>query len=137
MTLSYSPTGMPKGFHDLGVIAEVADRVAVMYAGKIVEEALVGQIFSDPLHPYTRSLLKSIPRLDAPPGQSLNVIQGVVPNPARYPSGCRFHPRCEYRMETCSKVDPELCRMTDGRSVRCLLYESENAVSQIRLAREP
>ena len=122
--------------HDLGVIAEVADRVAVMYAGKIVEEASVQQLFSDPLHPYTRGLLKSIPRLDAPPEQDLKVIRGIVPNPISYPTGCRFHPRCDYRMEQCSKVDPELYGMTDGRCVRCLLYESENALSNTHLMEE-
>jgi oligopeptide/dipeptide ABC transporter ATP-binding protein len=115
--------------HDLGVIAEVADRVAVMYAGKIVEEATVHQLFANPLHPYARGLLKAIPRLDADPRQPLHVIEGVVPSPLRYPSGCRFHPRCDVRLEECSRVEPDLLAVGDGRRVRCLLYESRQQAS--------
>jgi len=115
--------------HDLGVIAEVADRVAVMYAGKIVEEAPVHPIFADPLHPYTRGLLRSIPRLDAQPGEPLHVIEGAVPSPLRYPPGCRFHPRCELRMECCSQIEPELRTLEDGRQVRCLLYEPQRVAA--------
>lgn len=114
--------------HDLGVIAEVADRVAVMYAGQIVEEAPVHQLFADPLHPYTRGLLKAIPRLDADAQQSLHVIEGLVPSPLRYPSGCRFHPRCDVRVERSTRVEPDLLTLEDGRRVRCLLYDSPQAM---------
>ncbi|MFH1739930.1 MAG: ABC transporter ATP-binding protein [bacterium] len=123
--------------HDLGVIAEVADRVAVMYAGKIVEEAPIEQLFSDPLHPYTRGLLKAIPRVDADPKRSLYVIDGVVPNPLRYPTGCRFHPRCDVRLEECSQIEPALVAPDDGRSVRCLLYESRKELLTSGSAKEP
>ncbi len=121
--------------HDLGVIAEVADRVAVMYAGKIVEEAPVHRVFADPLHPYTRGLLRSIPRLDAGPGEPLHVIEGVVPSPLRHPSGCRFHPRCEQRMESCSRIEPELRILEDGRQVRCLLYETQEATAAVSMGK--
>jgi len=110
--------------HDLAVIAEVADRVTVMYAGQIVEEAPVRQLFADPLHPYTRGLLKAIPRLDADAKQSLHVIEGVVPSPLRFPSGCRFHPRCDVRVQACPQVEPDFLTLDDGRCVRCLLFGS-------------
>ncbi|MFB3788444.1 MAG: ABC transporter ATP-binding protein [bacterium] len=112
--------------HDLGVIAEVAARVAVMYAGQIVEEGTVEQIFSDPLHPYTRGLLRSIPSMARDSQSKLHVIPGTVPNPLRFPSGCRFHPRCESRFEPCgqSECSP---RVIEDRSVRCFLYDEEKA----------
>ena len=108
--------------HDLGVIAEVADRVAVMYAGQIVEVAPVNEIFTNPLHPYTQGLLRSIPRLNQPQQAKLHVIPGMVPNPTHYPSGCRFHPRCDQRFEPCSEHDCPLHTLPDGRQVRCFLY---------------
>jgi oligopeptide/dipeptide ABC transporter ATP-binding protein len=111
--------------HDLGVIAEVADRVAVMYAGQIVEEAPVGDIFDKPQHPYTQGLLRSIPHMTERSSQKLNVIPGTVPSPTRFPSGCRFHPRCPERFEPC---DNQLCGMYQtkpNRQVRCFLYDEE------------
>jgi len=110
--------------HDLGVIAEVASRVAVMYAGQIVESSPVELLFSAPLHPYTEGLLLSIPGL----GQRredgrLESIEGTVPTATQFPSGCRFHPRCPKRFDACDKVEPQLCNQPDGRLVRCLLYE--------------
>ena len=81
--------------HDLGVVADVADRIAVMYAGRIVEEAPVYDIYAKPAHPYTKALLESIPRLDQK-GQELNAIKGLPPNLTRIPPGCPFHPRCRY-----------------------------------------
>ncbi|MDP2858422.1 MAG: ABC transporter ATP-binding protein [Bacillota bacterium] len=106
--------------HDLGVIAEMAQRVVVMYAGKIVEEADAISIFRSPLHPYTEGLLKSIPRLDRAKGR-LHVIEGVVPNPLYMPEGCRFHPRCPYAMDICKAQEPDVMQVSEERQVACWL----------------
>ena len=106
--------------HDLGVIAEMAERVIVMYAGKIVEEADVFSLFKNPLHPYTEGLLSSIPKLDAPKGR-LHVIEGVVPNPLNMPQGCRFNPRCPHAMDKCREEEPPLVDVGDGRYSACWL----------------
>jgi peptide/nickel transport system ATP-binding protein/oligopeptide transport system ATP-binding protein len=90
--------------HNLGIVAETSDRVAVMYAGKIVETARVGDLFESPAHPYTRGLLNSIPADD--PGRKLEPIPGVVPNPAFLPEGCAFHPRCQEAMPRCRMEIP-------------------------------
>ena len=103
--------------HDLGVVAEIAQRVAVMYSGRIVEEADTEALFCEPLHPYTRGLLNCIPRVDRRE-DTLNVITGQVPNPANFPSGCRFHPRCPDCMEQCRRESPELIDL-GGRKVAC------------------
>jgi peptide/nickel transport system ATP-binding protein len=95
--------------HDLGVVAEMCHRVVVMYAGKVVEEADVETIFRNPRHPYTKGLLKSIPKLREK-HQRLYSIPGNVPNPANMPSGCRFAPRCEYVMDRCKVEEPHLVR---------------------------
>lgn len=108
--------------HDLGVIAEVVERVVVMYAGKIVEEAPVGELFSKPLHPYTLGLLGSIPAIDKKTDR-LKVIPGIVPNPMNLPPGCRFNPRCEYVMDICRKQEPEIKKVGKDHSVRCWLRE--------------
>lgn len=110
--------------HDLGVIAEMANRVSVMYAGKIVEQAPVERIFSDALHPYTRGLIRSIPVLTEAAQTRLNVISGLVPSPFRFPTGCRFHPRCPDRFAPCDQLDCEAIDVDEGRSVRCHLYDS-------------
>jgi len=94
--------------HDLGVIAEVADRVGVMYAGRIVEQASVHDLFAHPRHPYTEALQRSIPRLDVPPPARLASIVGTAPNPAALPPGCPFAPRCIYRLDRCESVYPPL-----------------------------
>jgi len=109
--------------HDLGVVAEMAENVLVMYAGKVVEYADVKTIFSKPQHPYTIGLLGSIPRLDQPK-EKLYVIEGVVPNPFNMPAGCRFHPRCPEAREICKAREPELLQL-DGRQVRCWKYTDE------------
>ena len=93
--------------HDLGVVAEIAERVIVMYAGRIVEEGPVGDIFSRPLHPYTQGLLTCIPRIEEDV-EKLNVIDGMVPPPGSFPSGCRFHPRCPYAQTLCAEQTPVL-----------------------------
>jgi oligopeptide/dipeptide ABC transporter ATP-binding protein len=103
--------------HDLGVIAEMAERVVVMYSGKVVEEATIEDLFYEPLHPYTEGLFNCIPRIDRPRGK-LRVIEGVVPNPLSFPPGCRFHPRCPYAQQVC--VDQEPAIVTEGgRRVAC------------------
>jgi peptide/nickel transport system ATP-binding protein len=107
--------------HDMGVIAEMANTVAVMYAGQIVEFADAKQIFADPKHPYTPGLLASMPMLGSVKDE-LNVIPGVVPSLIDPPQGCRFANRCPHRFERCEE-DPPLLDLEDGRQVRCWLYE--------------
>jgi peptide/nickel transport system ATP-binding protein/oligopeptide transport system ATP-binding protein len=111
--------------HDLGVIAEIAQRIVVMYAGKVVEEGPTDAIFEDPKHPYTRGLLKSIPKLGerAKHGrQRLQEISGIVPSLLALPVGCSFSPRCSQTMEICNQSVPELIRIDESRRVRCYLY---------------
>ncbi|OAB86481.1 methionine ABC transporter ATP-binding protein [Janibacter melonis] len=104
--------------HDLGVVADVADRIAVMYAGRIVEEADVHDIYANPAHPYTKGLLESIPRLDQK-GQELAAIGGLPPNLMRIPSGCAFHPRCVLARETCVQERPPLEPVGLNRAAAC------------------
>ncbi|WP_366923477.1 ABC transporter ATP-binding protein [Metallumcola ferriviriculae] len=104
--------------HDLGVVAETAHRVVVMYAGQVVEVAPVKDLFRDPGHPYTQGLLLAIPRLDENKVR-LNIIPGHSPNPSSFPQGCRFHPRCEARISNCSIEQPPLICKESGRWVRC------------------
>lgn len=108
--------------HDLGVIAEVVERVVVMYAGKIVEEAPVRELFAKPLHPYTEGLLGSIPAIDKKTDR-LKVIPGIVPNPMNLPPGCRFYPRCEYVRDICREQEPEIKKVGPNHSVRCWLRD--------------
>ncbi len=110
--------------HDLGVVAEIADDVAVMYLGQIVESSDVDTLFNNPKHPYTQALLKSIPRITAD-RQQLDPIAGMVPSPFRRPGGCPFHPRCTQRMPQCSSVVPAVTQLGDEHQVRCLLYEQK------------
>ena len=107
--------------HNLGVVAETADRVAVMYAGKIVEIAPVDEIFKNPLHPYTKGLLKAVPNLMTKI-ERLESIPGTVPNLINPPSGCRFHPRCPYAKDICKQKIPELKEIENGHFVACHLY---------------
>ncbi|MDW7651115.1 MAG: ABC transporter ATP-binding protein [Bacillota bacterium] len=109
--------------HDLGVVAEVAERVVVMYAGVVVENADVESLFARPLHPYTQGLLASLPRLDGKK-ERLNVIPGAVPNLLNLPAGCRFAPRCPHVMDVCRKKEPQLLPHDDAE-VRCWLYAEE------------
>lgn len=110
--------------HDLGVVAEVADRVCVMYTGKVVETAPVNEIFADPRHPYTRGLLRSVPRLsvtEIEKAERLQTIDGTVPSPNALPPGCHFAPRCEFRMDDCTVGEIPMFETDGGRGVRCLL----------------
>ena len=114
--------------HDLGVVAEVCDEVAVMYAGEIVERASVEELFASPQHPYTVGLLGSIPRLDRR-ASHLATIQGMVPNMANPPSGCRFAARCPFVGEACLKAPPPLAALGPGRWSRCIKTPLEGLVS--------
>lgn len=122
--------------HDLGVVAEMCDRVNVMYAGRIVEQATVNDLYKHPKHPYTKALIGSTPVL----GQAdkpLTTIPGSVPNLVDLPNGCKFHPRCEaritYGLEICLHEEPELKQLAPGHTVRCWIYED---IPEMRRARE-
>ncbi|MFF9582156.1 ABC transporter ATP-binding protein [Streptomyces achromogenes] len=104
--------------HDLGVVADVADRIAVMYAGRIVESAPVHDLYRAPAHPYTRGLLDSVPRLDRK-GRELYAIKGLPPNPMRVPPGCSFHPRCPMAQDVCRTDEPPLYEVPGGRGSAC------------------
>jgi oligopeptide transport system ATP-binding protein len=112
--------------HDLGVVADVADRISVMYAGRIVEEAGVYELYAKPCHPYTLALLNSIPRLDLK-GQELNTIKGLPPSLLRIPPGCPFHPRCPMAQEICWQQVPPLLPLGAGRASACHFAEELNA----------
>lgn len=108
--------------HDLGLIAENADRVVVMYAGKVVEYAHVKTLFNDPKHPYTWGLLHAIPRLDIEQSRLYN-IPGVVPDPLHFPTGCKFHPRCEFKEDRCTIEEPQLIKVRENHLVRCFFWQ--------------
>ncbi|RPI31584.1 MAG: ABC transporter ATP-binding protein [Chloroflexota bacterium] len=109
--------------HDLGVVAEIADDVAVMYLGKIVETSDANTVFNAPKHPYTQALLRSIPKISIR-REELDPIQGMVPNPYRRPGGCPFHPRCVQSLPECKTITPTNTRLGDHHTVQCLLYEN-------------
>src|SRR5882672_7370852 len=113
--------------HDLGVVAEVAERVAVMYTGKIVEESPVDELFARPKHPYTEGLLRSVPKLtakDVAKAERLRTIEGTVPRPTALPDGCHFEPRCAYRMPRCREGEIPLYSVGADVLVRCVLFDS-------------
>ncbi|MCQ4160955.1 ABC transporter ATP-binding protein [Roseomonas sp. GC11] len=121
-------TGMAVIFitHNLGVVAEIADRVMVMYSGRVVEQADVVPLFRTPLMPYTQGLLRSVPRLDLAGRRAgpLPAIRGNVPDPRRPPAGCAFHPRCDFfQPSRCDATPPTLDKTPDGREVRCLRWQ--------------
>ncbi|WP_272914204.1 ABC transporter ATP-binding protein [Bacillus dakarensis] len=111
--------------HDLGVVAEMADRVVVVYAGQVVEEASVKNLFADPQHPYTKALLKSIPRIETDRSQRLNTIKGSVPSLTEMPSGCRFHLRCSYASSKCATEEPPMMELGDDHYSKCWLKDPE------------
>ena len=112
--------------HDLGVVSTIADRIYVMYAGGIAEQGNASHIFREPKHPYTQSLLASLPSR-AKRGKALYSIPGTVPNPAYKPAGCPFHPRCRHAIDPCRSIYPALCDYGGGHLSRCpVLYEREN-----------
>ncbi len=105
--------------HDMAAHAQIADRIAIMYAGKIVEIGSIEKVFEEPLHPYTRGLIDSIPTIGR---RNIKGIPGVAPSPLNWPTGCRFHPRCIFATEACSKIEPPLEELENGRYVACHLY---------------
>ena len=110
--------------HDMGVIAEMADDVVVMYLGEVVEHAPVWSLFDNPKHPYTQALLQSIPHLGAGQRERLKSIVGTVPDPYNLPSGCHFHTRCEFmRPGICDTVKPRTIQIEEGHTVACILYD--------------
>ena len=113
--------------HDLGVVAQTCDRVAIIYAGRIVEEGDLRDIFKNPRHPYTIGLLESIPSLTKET-KRLNPIKGLMPDPTNLPPGCPFAPRCNYACEECSKAVPELEEVNPGHLVRCIRIDSVEEV---------
>jgi oligopeptide/dipeptide ABC transporter ATP-binding protein len=118
--------------HDLGVVAEVADRVAVMYTGRIVEESPVDELFARPKHPYTEGLLRSVPKLTSEhiaKAERLETIEGTVPRPTDLPPGCHFAPRCSHRMPRCTEGVIPLYQLDGSVQVRCVLYDLAAAVS--------
>lgn len=118
--------------HDLGVVAEMADKVIVMYAGQVVEEADVFTLFDHPKHPYTKGLMQSIPDINDETGHRLASIEGTVPTPQHMPNGCRFHTRCPFATEQCIQVKPSLLTvdLKLNHKVRCFLYENEQPSSK-------
>ncbi len=110
--------------HDLGIIADLCDRVAVMYSGNIVEYATAVELFKKPKHPYTQGLIGAIPSIEKR-DQKLKTIRGMVPNLIYPPSGCRFHPRCDFRLEVCDKVKPRFLEIADKYYIACHLYDPE------------
>ena len=114
--------------HSLGVIAETAQRVIVMYAAKVVEEAPVKPLFKSPTHPYTRGLLTSIPKMDETVAR-LPVIPGIVPSPLNFPQGCRFHNRCPECFDRCTIEEPPLFRVAEDHTARCWLFEDKEVAA--------
>jgi oligopeptide/dipeptide ABC transporter ATP-binding protein len=130
--------------HDLGVVAEVADRVAVMYTGKIVEESPVNELFARPKHPYTEGLLRSVPKLTAQHvvrPERLQTIEGTVPRATALPPGCHFEPRCPYRLPRCRTEEIPLYPAGESVTVRCVLYDpaapASDRLESHRTEREP
>jgi len=110
--------------HDLGVVAEMCDEVTVMYLGEVVEYGDVDSVFHNPLHPYTKALLRSIPRLGYSKEKELEPIEGMVPDAFNRPSGCPFHPRCTVSSRACAEAHPSMVTMENGQMVRCARYEN-------------
>lgn len=126
--------------HDLGVVAEVADRVAVMYTGRIVEESPVGELFARPKHPYTEGLLRSVPKLSSTElekKERLETIEGTVPRPTDLPPGCHFAPRCSHRMPRCTEGEIPLYELEGNVQVRCVLFDLAAAVTADHHAVQP
>ncbi|WP_165975108.1 ABC transporter ATP-binding protein [Nonomuraea deserti] len=109
--------------HDMAVVAEMADRVVVMYAGRVVEQGPVAEVLRSPRNPYTRALIDSIPTPATPRDQPMPAIAGSVPTPAEAPAGCRFHPRCPSVLDRCSEAEPPLYELRPGRASRCWLHD--------------
>jgi oligopeptide transport system ATP-binding protein len=122
--------------HDLGVVAQIADKVTVMYAGRAVEQGTTDEIFYDPLMPYSWSLLRSLPRLDTAGEVRLLPIQGTPPSLIFLPRGCNFSPRCPFVKDECREVDPDLEEKKPGHTAACILSVEEIEQSKHRVDRE-
>ena len=116
--------------HNLGVVAGMCERVIVMYAGKVVEQGPTEDVFANPKHPYTWSLLRSIPRLDAEDHQPLRAIEGLPPDLINLPTGCPFHPRCPFRIDTCSKEMPPLVPVGPSQLAACWVTQGGRDLNQ-------
>nr|WP_285853615.1 ABC transporter ATP-binding protein [Oceanobacillus luteolus] len=114
--------------HDLGVVAEMADRVVVVYAGQVVEQSSVIELFENPQHPYTEALMRSIPRIETDRNQRLQTIKGNVPSLDDTPTGCRFHPRCQFATEKCRVEEPPLFQVADNRISKCWLVDPDSDI---------
>jgi len=124
--------------HDMGVVADIADRVVVMYAGRIVEQGTKNELFRNPQHPYTWGLLNSIPRLDRPKSRRLSTIPGQPPSMLALPSGCRFRPRCAYAFDRCATEDPMLeARVGEDHLDACFLTVEQKQQLRVRAAEPP
>ena len=115
--------------HNLGVVAGMCERLMVMYAGRVVEHGLTEEVFAHPKHPYTWSLLRSMPRLDAQAHLPLQAIEGMPPDPASMPDGCRFHPRCQFAVERCRHDEPALAPITQTHSAACWVTQNGGELS--------
>lgn len=122
--------------HDLGVVAEMADRVVVVYAGQVVEEAEVRALFANPEHPYTEALLKSIPRIETRKDEQLLAIKGSVPSLGNMPSGCRFHPRCDYAGNICKTSEPPVYKVNHNHMSKCWLKNEHEAMKLLNNAEQ-
>jgi peptide/nickel transport system ATP-binding protein len=118
--------------HNLGVVAEMANQVAVMYLGRMVEQAPVADLFHNPKHPYTSALLTSIPSIQSTPREKLPTISGTIPHPYNRPIGCPFHPRCpKFMAGVCDRSEPELLKVGANHFVSCFLYKPEFEVKAL------
>ncbi|MDB5077113.1 MAG: dipeptide/oligopeptide/nickel transporter ATP-binding protein, partial [Chloroflexi bacterium] len=115
--------------HNLGVVEHISQRVAVMYLGKIVELAPSAELFKEPLHPYTKALLRAVPKPVPRKKDATPALEGDPPSPVNRPSGCHFHPRCPFAMPVCKEVYPTLRTVSPGRAVACHLYNEAGSVA--------
>jgi peptide/nickel transport system ATP-binding protein len=115
--------------HNISVVAYLADEVAVMYLGRIVEQGSVDDVLNNPRHPYTRALLSAVPDIDQETGHEVIKLEGDMPSPANPPGGCHFHPRCAFAQEICREIYPGWIDVKPGHRVRCYLAEDEAAAS--------
>jgi peptide/nickel transport system ATP-binding protein len=109
--------------HDLGIVADICDEVAVMYAGRIIEQGSADEVFNHTLHPYTEGLFNSLPNINLR-NEDLRPIQGLMPDPTNLPLGCAFSPRCTYTCEACSNIEPKLTLFDGTHKASCIAYES-------------
>ena len=117
--------------HDLGIVSEVCDNVAIIYAGEVVEYGNLQHIYENPQHPYTNGLFGSLPDIDKDV-EFLSPIEGLMPDPANLPKGCKFNPRCKYACPECSQCVPAFTETEPGHFVRCLIYEDKLSVKEVK-----